>query len=72
MGPPADEVNVVEGHATGVGLIDAAHQIEQGRFARPIRSDDGKNNAAGDVQRNIAHRLNPAEALVEPLGAKDN
>src|SRR5262249_42665106 len=60
----ADEVDAVEDHSAGVRLIEPAHQVEQRRFARPVRPDDRKDAAMGDAERNIANRVYPAEAFV--------
>ena len=40
-----DELDTIEAHLAGIGLIEPAHQVEQRRFAGPIRTDDRKHLA---------------------------
>src|ERR1700736_5855943 len=55
------EIAAVERHAARIGRIEPAHEIEQGRLARAVRTDDGKDGSAGNRKRKVAHRMHPAE-----------
>jgi hypothetical protein len=50
MGRQADEMDSVKDHPAPVWLIEAAHQVEQRRFAGPVRADDGKHAAMRNVE----------------------
>src|SRR4029078_9123793 len=49
------EIMAVEGQRPGIGLIDAADQIEKRRFSCTVRANDSENGAALSVQRNIGN-----------------
>ena len=59
----------VEGQRAGIGLIDAADQIEQRRLAGAVRPDQREDRARRDGERDVAHRVHAAEALVQALRA---
>src|SRR5205085_11468258 len=63
-------VRAVEGQRAGIRLIDAAHQVEKGRFPSAIRADDGEHSAVRNLERNVPHRAHAAEALVQAGRAK--
>jgi hypothetical protein len=60
----ADEIDAIKDHSPHVRLIDPAHQIQQCRFAGPVRTDDRGYFALPHAQRNVANRLHSAESLV--------
>ena len=62
------ELDPVEGDGAGVRPVDAAHEIEQRRLAGAVRPDDGVDRAGADGERNVAHRVHAAEALVQAFG----
>ena len=65
-----DEVDTVEDHAPGVGLVESAHQIEQSRFSGAVRADDREDRAGWNIERDIGHCTNAAEALAQTIRAK--
>ena len=58
----AGHVLAPKGHATGVGVVEPADQVEHRRLARPVGADDAKHFAIDDLERYVAHGLDAAEA----------
>jgi hypothetical protein len=52
-----------EGDASLVGRVDAREQIEQGRFARPVRPDDRVDRPLLDAERNVVDGHEAAKAF---------
>ena len=59
-----DQIGAAKTHSARVGLIVAAHQVEQRRFSGAVRPNDGKHFALRDTKRNVADGVHSAKALV--------
>src|SRR6266849_5474320 len=46
---------------------DAGNDVEQGRFASPVRPDDSLSISWKNLQVDVAHRVEAAKALAQPL-----
>ena len=60
------DVALIEAHAAGARPVDAGDEIEGRRLARPIRADERDDLAATDVEIDVVHRHEAAEALAQP------
>src|SRR5262249_28904087 len=65
------KVGAVERQRTRTGPINATDEIEQRRFPRPVRTDDGENRSRGDLERNVRHGFHAAEILVQALSPQN-
>ena len=68
MGRCAGHVRAGEGHAPGVGVVEAADDVEDGGLAGTVGADDAEHLAFQDRKRNIPHRMNPPETQRQVLG----
>ena len=61
MGRPSGKQDV-----PGVGLVDPSQYFDQGRFARPVLSEERVDLSATDVEVDVIERERAGEALDEP------
>ena len=61
MRGPAGHVFAGEAHAAGIGVVEAADDVEDGRLAGAVRPDDAEHLAFDDIERHVAHGLHAAE-----------
>ena len=68
----ADEIDAIEDDSAGVRLIKPAHQVEQRRFAGPVRPDDREYDRR--AERSAKCRAPPARRRTScaALGAKES
>ncbi|MGY4462533.1 hypothetical protein ACVWYI_006493 [Bradyrhizobium sp. LB13.1] len=59
----AGDVLAFEDHFAGGRALDAHHALHRGRLARAVRPDEAKNLAAIDLEAEVLHRRQSAEAL---------
>ena len=64
---PAGDVLAEQEHLSGRGGKDSGDQIEQRGLAGAVRSDDGLAVARHDLERDVAHGVQAAEALRQTL-----
>ena len=65
MARPLGHVLAEQHDLSGGGRENSGDQIEQGRLAGAVRSDDGLAVAGHDLERDVAHGAQAAEALRE-------
>ena len=71
---PGGEVRDVAPHhldRPGRGLEVACDEVEERRLPGPVRPEDGTALAVRDVEIDVAHGLNAAEAPADPPQAED-
>src|SRR5215470_3286561 len=66
------KIGAVEGQRTGARPINTADEIEQRRFPRPVRTDNGEYRSRGDFERNVRYSFHAAEILVQALRPQDD
>ena len=63
MRRPAGDVVPVDSHDAAVDEVEPRDAAEQGRLSRPVRTDEARQRAGGDVQRDVVDRPDRAERL---------
>ena len=64
---PAGDVDAIQQHPAIVGLLDAQDQLHHGRFAGSVRPDQSEDLPRADLQADVVHRDQAAEALADVL-----
>ena len=60
-----------ETNGSGIGAGDASHHVEEGRFARAVRSDYAGDSVRPDRQGRLVERLHAAEADRDIVDGED-
>ena len=72
MRAPAGDLATAEPDSAGRRFDVARQHVEQGRLARTARADHRVDPACRDLERDIAHGDEPAEALRQLFGSQQN
>ncbi len=60
---PADQLLTLEEERAVVGRVMAAHHIDEGRLAGPVRADKAEDLAAAHLEARVGQRLHALERL---------
>jgi len=67
-----DQVRVLPGLSTLVGLHVADEELDKGRLARTVRSKNGDTGRQGDLERDIVELLDDLGRVLEADFAPEN